>query len=434
MDHPFRSYGFTGGGESLQVASISSPSPPLTIACWFRASKLSGSTELVNFSDSFSSTLHAYRLNLNGTTAVRAISTASGSSAIATGPAPTTGRWMHALASFAASNSRTAYLNGVPGSANTTSSTPTSPNKMNIGRYDTAAGLIFTGQVALPWAWGATLTADEIRALAAGALPWEIRPGAALTGWAFRHGDMRGRVGSIMLQTAGGAPYLGDGPPVAIRRYSNWPAIAAAAATTIAASVGIASGSVLGNPGITFGAVPASVGIATGSVLGAPVAAYGALAASLGIASGSVLGDPAASFGAVPAEVGIAEGSVAGDPSANVGGLACAVGLESASVAGDPVASYGTMAAEVGVASASVAGPIAAAIEGAAIEAGVGIASGSVVGSPVFGLATLACAAGIASGSVAGPISVSVGTAPSGRSFVVLAEPIGFGSVGMEAI
>lgn len=230
MDHGYHAYRFGGGGERLQTAQMANMAVPLTLACWFRPSLLSGSMELFSIQNTQGGTSgNAHRLNCNGTTALRAIQTGNTSNGIATAGAPVVGRWQHACGVFASNSSRTAYLNGVPGSANTTALVSTAASAYAIlGRFDNGANNLFKGAVALPWVWNAALTATEVAALAAGVPPWMVRPEAAIHGWAFLHGGQRDRYSSFLIVPAGGVVAIEDGPPLSLRHDADWPAVAAA--------------------------------------------------------------------------------------------------------------------------------------------------------------------------------------------------------------
>jgi len=84
--------------------------------------------------------------------------------------------WHHACAVFTSATSRTIYLDGGNSATNTTSSTPSGINQMNIGSFKTAAGNWFNGQVAEVGLWSAALTQPEIASLAAGMTCDKVRP------------------------------------------------------------------------------------------------------------------------------------------------------------------------------------------------------------------------------------------------------------------
>jgi hypothetical protein len=170
----------------------------------------------------------------------------------------------------------------------------------------------------------------------------------------------------------------------------------------------------------SFGSLAASVGIASTLVVGDPVASVGTLAASVGIASTLTVGEPAATYGALAASVGIASTLVIGDPVASVGGLAASVGIASTLVIGDPVASVGGLAASVGIASTLVIGDPVASVGG--LAASVGIASTLIVGSPAGSYGTLATSVGIASTLVVGsPLATWEGVGPNPQSDIRVA-------------
>lgn len=88
------------------------------------------------------------------------------------------GNWYHAAAVYSTTSNRLAYFNGVAGTANTASITPTGINRLNIGaRYNTTLGAFCPAAIAEVAVWNVALTAEEIAAHAAGFSADQIRPG-----------------------------------------------------------------------------------------------------------------------------------------------------------------------------------------------------------------------------------------------------------------
>jgi hypothetical protein len=90
----------------------------------------------------------------------------------------TANTWQHAAARFSANNNRRAYRNGVGGTANTTSITPTGVNRTNIGcNYGSGSRAGFhDGEIAEVGIWNVALDDAEIAALASGVRCSLVRP------------------------------------------------------------------------------------------------------------------------------------------------------------------------------------------------------------------------------------------------------------------
>lgn len=91
----------------------------------------------------------------------------------------TAGTWAHGGAVFASTTSRTAYINGVAGTTETTSRVPSGINQVTIGVESFSSGSLGTpwnGQLAEVGVWDAALDANEMAALAKGFSPLLIRP------------------------------------------------------------------------------------------------------------------------------------------------------------------------------------------------------------------------------------------------------------------
>lgn len=218
-----------GSAAALTGSFASATAVPLTLAAAVRPTTLSGSRDLLTLIDVQSAAANAFRLNLDTTNSVRAIQRGSNSQALATSSAgAAAGRLVYAGAVFAANNSRTAYCDGVPGSANTTNLIQNAnPAITFIGRYDNTAPNWFHGQVAYAAIWTAALTAAEMAALGSGTPPWMVRPESLAACWSWPAGDLRARDGRWLLARMGNPGWLPD-PWVHVAQDGNWPGIAAA--------------------------------------------------------------------------------------------------------------------------------------------------------------------------------------------------------------
>jgi hypothetical protein len=169
---------FNGTNDSIEAASAPVTAVPLTIACWFYPTSSAGVAVVAlgvsGGSDRFQMSC------VPGSTPVGAASVQSGvaSQSSFSGTA-SLNQWHHAAAVFASSTSRTAYFNGSAATANTTASTPTGINRLNIsGRYLTTLGAFFQGAIAEVGVWNAALNADEITSLSKGFPCRLVRPSA----------------------------------------------------------------------------------------------------------------------------------------------------------------------------------------------------------------------------------------------------------------
>lgn len=166
--------------SSQQYSATAAPitALPCTIACWFRTQVPTGTTRTMVSLDTAAGSARV-SLRLDGTNALVAAQ-ADAANTLVSGTVGTTlaSTWHHGAAVFTSNTSRTAYLDGVAGSANTTSNTFTAPNSVRIGaRVATGtAGDYMGGRVAEVGVWSAALTASEIQSLASGISPLMVRP------------------------------------------------------------------------------------------------------------------------------------------------------------------------------------------------------------------------------------------------------------------
>lgn len=108
----------------------------------------------------------------------------SGTQGLATSSAVSANTWTHAAAIFATASSRTAYKDGVAGSAETTNAGTTTVDRTAIGVWERSSPVnFFSGRIAEAGIWNVELTANELAALAAGVLPLNIRPSALVAYW-----------------------------------------------------------------------------------------------------------------------------------------------------------------------------------------------------------------------------------------------------------
>jgi len=169
--------------SSQYLSSLFSISPyPLTIACWFNAENTTANHALVYIGLSTSTSrflLSAAGAVTNDPISFDVIATGGGASQQAN---TTTGynanTWSHACGVATSSNLRAVYLNGGANGTNTTSVTPSTPNRLTIGsRLATGIpGIFLDGSIAEVGIWNDALTAAEIASLANGMTCDKVRP------------------------------------------------------------------------------------------------------------------------------------------------------------------------------------------------------------------------------------------------------------------
>lgn len=172
-------YLFTSANSRyLSIPSAPVNAVPLTIAAWFIFPNTGANQAIAGISSTTVVSTNSFRLVLNGTNQVSAVTNA-GTNVSSTTTAATTGIWNHGCAVFAASNSRTAYLNGIAGTQNTQTLTPVSLDAVHIGANriaNTGFAGYANGSIAEVGIWNVALSAGEIVSLAKGVSPRLIRP------------------------------------------------------------------------------------------------------------------------------------------------------------------------------------------------------------------------------------------------------------------
>jgi len=174
---------FNGSTQYLENTATVLGTQPLTIAAWVNPDTLTANHVVAGLFNSAGQAGHY--LQVSSTNLVYAVTVLTGSPNsgfnYSTKSGVTTGSWQHVAAVFASAASRTAYYNGVAGTADTVSSDPTTMNRTEIGRYlDNVFGSVnfFDGKIAEVGIWNVALSTDEIVALAAGVSALRIRPDA----------------------------------------------------------------------------------------------------------------------------------------------------------------------------------------------------------------------------------------------------------------
>jgi hypothetical protein len=248
--------------QYLEVAATPLTAHPLTMVAWIRCDDATLSQAIMTVGDlTATARWQLVAAGAAGGDPIQATSVIAGgtSSTSATGTGYTANTWHHVAGVFAAANSRTAYIDGVAGTTETTSRTIAGVTGITIGtRYNSGTrGTYFSGRIAQAALYNVALDPEEIAALAAGVPPLRIRPTALvgywpLYGYASPEIDVHPRsveAGDYSLTVTGataanGPPKVG---PLSQRLWGGMPVIEEAAAgrttkNTRAFPLGIAVG------------------------------------------------------------------------------------------------------------------------------------------------------------------------------------------------
>lgn len=164
----------TTGTRNLQAVSPIT-GIPMTMACWFNTPANSVQKTLISVG--ISGATHRCLLQISATNTLQAFTVGSVSSSSSYGTAITGNVWNHGCGVFAATNSRTAYLNGDAATTNTGTSTIDPLNNIAIGaRWATTLGVHMRGLLADVGIWNVALTLAEIQSLADGMACDKVRP------------------------------------------------------------------------------------------------------------------------------------------------------------------------------------------------------------------------------------------------------------------
>lgn len=152
---------------------------PLTMACWFKPQVALSQNLLMSLADTGAFN-QFYMYTTSGASSLIQAGVYSGGSSEAetTTSYGVLDEWHHAVAVFASSTSRSAYLDGGGKGTNTQSRTPTGLLVSSIGNafYVSGQGGGMKGLIAEAAMWSAALTDGEVLSLSQGASPLLIRP------------------------------------------------------------------------------------------------------------------------------------------------------------------------------------------------------------------------------------------------------------------
>jgi hypothetical protein len=163
--------------QRLTTAAAPASPYPLTISAWIKSNSATTSQSIANAGVSASNV--RYLLALTALGEVIAFSDQGGQASAITTNKITANNWHHAAGVFLSRSSRTAYLDGTSGNANTALvGAPTSLNYVSVASAFAGGNWRghFDGQIAEVGIWNAALTQPEIASLAKGMTCDKIRP------------------------------------------------------------------------------------------------------------------------------------------------------------------------------------------------------------------------------------------------------------------
>jgi hypothetical protein len=157
------------------VVTASSPITAVgfTMACWYNPVSVSSTRDLISIANSGNTTDY-FNLQQNSTGAVRVRSADSTTqSSAVTATTATANTWQLAVGVIAATNSRTAYLNGTGKGTSSTSRSTTGVNRIGIGaNVGSTPASFFGGNISNVCIWDRVLSDEEIYLLYNPATRW----------------------------------------------------------------------------------------------------------------------------------------------------------------------------------------------------------------------------------------------------------------------
>ena len=164
---------------------------PLTLACWYKPVSATATGVLLTQSTVDTTQNYFYLYHFSGNAVVAQAADATDAFFAVSSAGTSNGVWTHGCAVFAASNSRSAYINGGSKQTGTDAlGTPSAPNRTLLGaRYvaPSTKDLFFDGDIAEAAIWNIALSDSEVASLyvspGVGIYPSDVRPDALVAYW-----------------------------------------------------------------------------------------------------------------------------------------------------------------------------------------------------------------------------------------------------------
>lgn len=153
---------------------------PITMSCLFNSDTVAANQTLMAIGDTNNAAGFVLGLNNTGDVVRARVENAGAGNEAVSASSFTAGTWFHGCAVFTSATSRQAGINGVLGTAQTTSRTPASVDHDTIGVWDRNSVLtnFMDGRIAEAAIWNVVLDAAELLALSGGWSPLLIRRSA----------------------------------------------------------------------------------------------------------------------------------------------------------------------------------------------------------------------------------------------------------------
>lgn len=163
----------TASSQYLVTASSPITAVGFTMACWYNPVSVTNTRDLISIANSGNTTDY-FNLQQNSTGAVRVRSADSTTqSSAVTATTATANTWQLAVGVIAATNSRTAYLNGTGKGTSSTSRSTTGVNRIGIGaNVGSTPASFFSGNISNVCIWDRVLSDEEIYLLYNPATRW----------------------------------------------------------------------------------------------------------------------------------------------------------------------------------------------------------------------------------------------------------------------
>lgn len=166
----------SASSQYLSVNSVPATAPPVTFAAWVNLTTTGATHPILGLVSGTSADNRFLMQVSSGNQLVAQTRDTTNATSTTTGTL-SADTWAHCGAVFAATNSRTAYLNGTAATTDTNTRTPSAPTDIYIARAATVYGNCRIGEAAM---WNVALGAADMTALSKGASPLLVRPDALI--------------------------------------------------------------------------------------------------------------------------------------------------------------------------------------------------------------------------------------------------------------
>lgn len=160
--------------DKLEITSAIHTTVPLSIAAWIYPVTTGISQGIVSI-DTDGTADNRHVLLISATNVINVNTRTASTGTAASTSTVTANTWSHVGGSWAATNSRRAYFNGVQEGTSATNLDPSLMNRTRIGVYFTSSFQHFNGRIADVCIWSADLTTSEFAAMYAGKPCTQIR-------------------------------------------------------------------------------------------------------------------------------------------------------------------------------------------------------------------------------------------------------------------